>query len=74
MFEAKCSRQIGKRKKMIFHQMFLCLHEEEEGEKEKKNTEKKGLLFVCSKTKKLKTKAASTLGFRLFITLSLIHI
>ena len=63
MFEAKCSRQIGKRKKMIFHQMFLCLHEEEEGEKEKKNTEKKGLLFVCSKTK-----AASTLGFRLFIT------
>ena len=27
VFEANCSRQMGQRKKHIFHQMFLCLHE-----------------------------------------------
>ena len=26
-FEANCSKQMGQHKKMIFHQMFLCLHE-----------------------------------------------
>ena len=27
VFEANCSKQMGQRKKTIFHQMFLCLHE-----------------------------------------------
>ena len=27
VFEANCSKQMGQRKKKIFYQMFLCLHE-----------------------------------------------
>ena len=27
VFEANCSKQMGQRKKKIFHRMFLCLHE-----------------------------------------------
>ena len=27
VFEANCSKEMGQRKKKIFYQMFLCLHE-----------------------------------------------
>ena len=32
MFEANCSRQMGQHKETIFHQMFLCLHDDDEND------------------------------------------